>query len=230
VVKRTAGRALAGALVALAMLLAGCGSLPAQAGRDATVALTDTEGTHLGRALAEKLSAHPDVSGFRVLSVGTEAFAARMALAAAAERSLDVQYYIWRDDGAGMLLLDALVRAADRGVRVRLLLDDAGTVGMDSTIAALDVHRNIEVRLYNPFTARRWRVLNLLGDFARLNRRMHNKSFTADNQVAIAGGRNVADEYFLAGDDVAFVDVDVMAVGPVVQEVSKAFDRYWNSA
>ena len=227
---RVLGRALAGALMALALLLGGCASLPAHADRKASQALTDTADTPLGRALASEIAAHPGLSGFRVLSIGTEAFAARMALAGAATRSLDVQYYIWRDDGAGALLLDALVRAADRGVRVRLLLDDAGTVGLDSTLAALDAHRNIEVRLYNPFASRRWRALNLLGDFTRLNRRMHNKSFTADNQVTIAGGRNVADEYFLAGDGVAFVDVDVAAVGPVVGEVSQSFDRYWNSA
>jgi len=227
---RILGGTLAGALAALAMLLGGCASLPAPIDREASQALGDTADTPLGHALAAEVAGHPGLSGFRVLSVGTEAFAARVVLAAAARRSLDVQYYIWRGDVAGELLLDALLRAADRGVRVRLLLDDAGTVGLDSTLAALDAHRNIEVRLYNPFASRRWRALNLLGDFTRLNRRMHNKSFTADNQVTIAGGRNVADEYFLAGDGVAFVDVDVAAVGPVVGEVSRSFDRYWNSA
>jgi len=230
VARRIGSRGFASALLTLGVLLAGCASLPPQGARPPSAPIGDTGDTRLGRALAARVASHGELSGFRVLSVGTEAFAARMALAAAAERSLDVQYYIWRDDDAGMLLLEALVRAADRGVRVRLLLDDAGTVGMDTTLAALAAHPNLEVRLYNPFAARRWRLLNLLGDFARLNRRMHNKSFTADNQVTIAGGRNVADEYFLAGDGVAFVDVDVAAIGPVVTDVSRSFERYWDSA
>lgn len=161
---------------------------------------------------------------------GREAFAARALLADAAERTLDIQYYIWRNDMSGTLLLDALRRAADRGVRVRLLLDDNNTAGLDTLIAAIDAHPQIEVRLFNPFTLRRWRVLNYFTDFARLNRRMHNKTFTADNQVTIVGGRNVGDEYFDAHQEFSFVDLDVLAIGPVVADVSADFERYWQSA
>ncbi len=158
------------------------------------------------------------------------AFAARALLAAAAERSLDVQYYIWHGDQTGYMLFEALWQAAERGVRVRLLLDDNSTRGLDATIAALDAHPNIDVRLYNPVVHRGARSLNFLTDFARVNRRMHNKSFTADNQATIVGGRNVGNEYFGAGTGVAFKDLDVIAVGAVVREVSRAFDLYWNSA
>jgi cardiolipin synthase C len=163
------------------------------------------------------------------LASAREAFAARMLLAQTAHRSLDVQYYIWRQDMSGTLLLDALLRAADRGVRVRLLLDDINTAGLDETLSALDSHPNMEVRLFNPFAIRRHRWLGYVSDFSRLNRRMHNKSFTADNQVTIVGGRNVGDEYFDATTSVAFVDLDVMAIGPVVRDVSSNFDRYWAS-
>jgi putative cardiolipin synthase len=175
------------------------------------------------------LQQHPARSGIAALPDGRGAFAARALLADAAERSLDVQYYIWHRDLSGTLLFDALRRAADRGVRVRLLLDDNNTRGLDDLLAALNAHPNLEVRLFNPFMQRRWRALGYLTDFERLNRRMHNKSFIADNQVAIIGGRNVGDEYFGADEHLSFADLDVLAVGPVVDEVSKDFDRYWAS-
>ena len=225
------GRALAlSLLVALATFAAGCASLPSLEGRAPTSALTDTAATRLGRAATALTSTHPGKSGIHAVPVPTDAFAARVLLAAAAEKSLDVQYYIWHADQTGNLLFEAVWRAAERGVRVRLLLDDANTKGEDATIAALDAHPNIEVRLYNPLMQRDARLLNFLADFTRVNRRMHNKSFTADNQVTIIGGRNVGNEYFGAGDEVVFTDLDVMAVGPVVNEVSKEFDLYWNSA
>ncbi len=173
--------------------------------------------------------AHPGNSGLIPLVDGRDAFAARMRLADAAERSLDVQSYIWHNDLTGTLLFDALRRAADRGVRVRLLLDDNNTVGLAGVLAALTTHPNIEVRLFNPFASRHWRALALVTEFSRLNRRMHNKSFTADNQVTIVGGRNIGDEYFAAGPNVLFVDLDVLAIGPVVGDVSQDFDRYWTS-
>ncbi|MEO7337322.1 MAG: phospholipase D family protein [Caldimonas sp.] len=163
------------------------------------------------------------------LSNGRDAFAARIRLADIAERSLDVQYYIWQNDLTGTLLLDALRRAADRGVRVRLLLDDNGTRGLDDVMRTLVAHRNIEVRLFNPFATRSWRGLESVLDFARLNRRMHNKSFTADNQVTIVGGRNVGDAYFGTETGTLFVDLDVLAIGPVVADVSRDFDGYWAS-
>jgi putative cardiolipin synthase len=169
-------------------------------------------------------------TGVFALRDSRDAFSARALLADDARLSIDAQYYIWRCDTTGMLLADALWRAAERGVRVRMLLDDNGTLGMDGAIAALDAHPNIEVRLFNPFLSRRWRYLGYLTDFSRLNRRMHNKSFTVDKRAAIVGGRNVGDEYFGTGNNPLFIDLDVLAVGAVVTDVSADFERYWTSA
>jgi putative cardiolipin synthase len=219
------------ALAAVFLLaVAGCASLPASVERTESRALADTGGTGLGRAAAARAAAHPGKTGIYTLQNPRDAFAARVLLARAAERSLDLQYYIWRPDTTGGLLAEALWQAAERGVRVRLLLDDANTKGLDEGIAVLDAHPNIEVRLFNPFANRGMRLVNFATDFARLNRRMHNKAFIADNQFAIVGGRNVGDEYFGADTPVAFTDLDALAVGAVVPQVSAAFDEYWNSA
>src|SRR5262245_9577155 len=168
-----------------------------------------------------------DRSCIYALSVATEAFAARVVLARSAERSIDAQYYIWHGDTTGHLLLEELWNAAERGVRVRLLLDDNGIAGLDATLAAFDSHRNIEVRLFNPFPNRRFKALGYLTDFRRLNRRMHNKSLTADSEATIVGGRNVGDEYFGADQRMEFADLDALAVGPAAREVTAAFDQYW---
>jgi putative cardiolipin synthase len=221
---------LARACLSLCMLLgAACTSLPSLEGRSATSAFSDTGDTRLGKVLEPAAAAHPGQSAIYPLLDARDAFAARAHLAQVAERSLDVQYYIWHKDLTGTLLFDMLRAAADRGVRVRLLLDDNNTSGLDPVLAALDAHPNIEVRLFNPFVPRAPRWLGYLTDFSRANRRMHNKSFTADNQVTIIGGRNVGDEYFGATSGVLFTDVDVMAAGPVVRDVSDSFDRYWRS-
>ena len=217
-------------LVAFAVLVTGCATLPPPKDRVETTALTDTAGTRLGRAIAPGVAANPGKTGIHSLPDPRDAFAARVLLASAAEKSLDAQYFIWNGDHVGYLLFQALWQAAERGVRVRLLLDDLNTKGLDPTIAALDAHPNIEVRLYNPVVIRDNRVLNFVTDFTRVNRRMHNKSFTADNQVTVVGGRNIADEYFGAGAGLTFADLDVLAVGSAVPEVSKEFDVYWNSA
>ncbi|WP_226687676.1 phospholipase D family protein [Stutzerimonas stutzeri] len=213
-----------------AALLSGC-SLPPLEGRTPSSApsSSETAGTPLGRAIAPQVEAHPGRSGIHPLADPHDAFAARALLAQAAQRTLDVQYYIWRNDLTGTLLLEALHDAADRGVRVRLLLDDNGTAGLDRKLATLDTHPLIEVRLFNPFVVRRPKAIGYVSDFSRANRRMHNKSFTADNQATIIGGRNVGDEYFAAGEGVLFADLDVLAVGPVVEDVSHDFDRYWAS-
>lgn len=210
-------------------MLAGCVNLPSLDERSTSTVLADTASTTLGRAIAPVAELHPGKSGVYPLVEGADAFAARILLTRVAERTLDVQYYIWRPDLTGMLLFNALIEAAERGVRVRLLLDDNNTVGLDPVLAALDAHPNIEVRLFNPFVIRCCRWIGYLTDFSRLNRRMHNKSFTADNQSTIIGGRNVGDEYFEAGNDVLFADLDVLAIGPVVNAVSTDFDRYWAS-
>ena len=230
---RNRGRTLALGLTLIAALaLFVCARmfpLPTLAERPISTCLPSTADTKHGRAVASLVAANPGRSGIFILGDGLDAFAARLLLIEAAERTLDVQYYIWHRDLSGSLLFAALHRAADRGVRVRLLLDDNNTVGLDSTLAALDAHPNIEVRLFNPFALRRWRALGYLTDFFRLNRRMHNKSLTADSQLTIVGGRNIGDEYFVAGDGVMFADLDALALGPVAQDVSRDFDRYWAS-
>lgn len=175
-------------------------------------------------------SAHPGKSGVIPLAGGGEAFAARMLLARTAQQSLDVQYYIWQADTTGYLLLDELRAAAERGVRVRLLLDDNGISGLDAPLRALDDLPNFEVRLFNPFTLRRPKLLSYSFDFVRLNRRMHNKSFTADGAATVVGGRNVGDIYFAFGPEKHYIDTDVLALGPAATDVSTAFDAYWNSA
>jgi len=219
-------------VLALAMaLLQGCRSLPSLASRPGSAVLAETSDTRLGRAVAADVAAHPGLSGIVTLEGGRESFAARTLLADAADRTLDVQYYIWHDDLAGRLLLGSMLRAADRGVRVRLLLDDNNSsASLDRLLAALGTHPRIEVRLFNPFLLRGWHLAGYLTDFSRLNRRMHNKAFTVDNQVTLIGGRNVGNEYFGASDDVTFIDLDALAVGPVVNAVSRDFDRYWASA
>lgn len=183
----------------------------------------------LAKALIELEAKYKGLTGIAPLQNGADAFAARMLLADAAVSSIDAQYYMWHADLTGILLLDALVRAADRGVRVRLLLDDNGTSGLDAEMAALVAHPNIEVRLYNPFNLRTFKTLSYAFDFFRLNRRMHNKSFTVDGRATILGGRNVGDEYFGTGSTPLFVDLDVLAVGMIVAEVAADFDRYWGS-
>ena len=225
--------------IAIFLLLLGVGAfrllrrystLPSLAGRVASKAVNDAGNTQLGRAIHPLVEAHPKCSGILYpLRDAREAFAARVHLARVAQRTLDVQYYIWEKDLTGTLLLQELRKAADRDVRVRLLLDDNNTSGLDVILAALDSHPNVEVRLFNPFVIRSPRI-GYLTDFLRANRRMHNKSFTADNQATIIGGRNIGDEYFGATEGMLFVDLDVLAIGPVVSEVSNDFDRYWNSA
>ena len=212
------------------LLFSACASLPADVPRTESKALTDTSSTRLGQGVGELTRAHPNLSGIRALPVANEAFAARILLARAAQRSLDLQYYIWHRDTTGQLLWEEVWRAAERGVRVRVLIDDANTGGQDAMLATLDAHPNIELRLFNPFANRGFRAGDFLSDFRRVNHRMHNKSFTADNQVAIVGGRNIGDEYFGANMEVGFQDLDVMTVGPVVREVSQEFDLFWNSA
>ncbi|KPF70610.1 hypothetical protein IP84_01355 [beta proteobacterium AAP99] len=168
-------------------------------------------------------------SGVLVLSSPLEAYAARVLLVRNAVQSLDVQYYIWKSDTTGLLLLDELRAAAERGVRVRLLLDDNGIEGMDRLLAELHALPHFEVRLFNPFSGRSFKRLGYLSDFSRLNQRMHNKSLTADSLATLVGGRNIGDPYFGIDDEVNFADVDALAIGPVAREVGAWFDQYWNS-
>jgi cardiolipin synthase C len=168
-------------------------------------------------------------SGVWPLQGARDAFAARIALIRGAKQTLDVQYYIWHDDLSGSLLLAEIEAAADRGVSVRLILDDNGIAGLDARLAATSQHPNIDVRLYNTFTIRFPRSINWLFAFKRLSRRMHAKSLTADRRLTIVGGRNIGDEYFGAKAEGLFDDLDVLAQGPVVDGVLDAFDRHWRS-
>ncbi|MES2470261.1 MAG: phospholipase D family protein [Verrucomicrobiota bacterium] len=188
----------------------------------------DTGGTTLAAAVRQRVAAHPGQSGLHALADARDAMAARIVLADAAERSLDVQYFVWTRDMVGRALLERLFRAADRGVRVRMLLDDVGTVPSDEVLLAIDSHPNIEVRMFNPLPLRSVRRLGMAVSFARVNKRMHNKSFTVDGQVAIVGGRNIGDTYFGASSGANSADLDLAVIGPVVAEVTAEFELYWN--
>jgi len=210
-------------------LVAACATLPENVGRKETFAYPDTGDTFLGRKVATESRAHPGESGFQLLGNGLDAFVARAVLAHVAERSIDVQYYLYHDDLVGRLLTWQLLQAADRGVRVRLLVDDMDLGGRDLSAAALDSHPNVEVRIFNPFSRKTGRTSQFVTRMGSVTRRMHNKSFTVDSQAAILGGRNIGNEYFEADPDLAFADLDVLGVGPVARDVSTAFDLYWNS-
>ncbi|SDB39263.1 phospholipase D family protein [Bauldia litoralis] len=203
--------------------------LPSLDGRQVSTALPASADTRLGAALLPAIASRPDVSGVVPLLDGRDAFAARAVLARAAEESIDAQYYIWQTDTTGLILLDELRAATERGVRVRLLVDDNGIPGLDRQLAALNALPTMDVRLFNPFTLRDPKLLSYAFDFPRLNRRMHNKSFTVDGVATILGGRNIGDIYFAYGDGVHYFDVDALAVGPAATEVSADFDRYWAS-
>jgi len=183
---------------------------------------------HLSRQIEGLSAAHPERSGFAIVRYGRPAFTARVALADLAESSLDVQYYIWEADATGRILAERLVRAAERGVKVRVLLDDINLSGRDARIAALDAHPNVEIRLFNPFKHRRFRALDFLTDMRRVNHRMHNKVMVMDDEIALVGGRNVGAHYFEAHDKSNFRDLDIAAIGPIVGEVSAVFDYFWN--
>lgn len=189
-----------------------------------------TTTTALGGACSVWLRSRPGLCGVYRLDLGLDALGARIGLIKYAARSIDIQSYLIRDDLSGNLIALQLIDAADRGVRVRLLMDDALTEQINGGLVAINDHPNIEVRVFNPFPRRRSRLVSFIANFNILNRRMHNKSFTVDNQVTIVGGRNLADEYFQSGGHDQFIDEDVLAIGPVVDAVSDGFDGYWNTA
>ena len=204
--------------------------LPDRTGVTADVALPPSPDTRLGAAILARMAEQPGQSGVVPLVDGRDALSARILMARAAEVSIDVQYYIWQADTTGWLLLDELRAAADRGVRIRLLLDDNGIPGLDDVLAALHAHPLIDVRLFNPFVLRQPRLMSYGFDFFRLNRRMHNKSMTIDGVATILGGRNIGDIYFVYGEGTGYFDLDVLGVGPIAADVATDFDRYWNSA
>ena len=208
--------------------LGACASLPDNTGRSESYAYEDTQETALSRFYDLRSKGHAGESGYHYLANGLDAFVARAALADSAERSIDTQYYMIHNDVVGSLFIDHLYRAAERGVRVRLLIDDIDQGGRDSGLAILDAHPNIEVRIFNPFARNVGRTSQYITGFGKQTRRAHNKSFTVDNQVTILGGRNIGDEYFNADPELTFLDIDVLSNGPVAQDVSASFDLYWN--
>ncbi len=214
------------------LLMAGCAGLPRHVEKSHSVALADPETTSLGRIIAREQS-NKNLSGIRLLASGEEALADLIALADHAERTLDVQYYIIHQDDSARLLLHHLRLAADRGVRVRVLVDDLNTAGEDRRFLHLGRHVNVEVRVFNPFPGGRFatwtRFLASATDIRRINHRMHNKLFVADNALAITGGRNIGDEYFTLDQHSNFIDLDVVAAGAIVPQLSQSFDAFWNS-
>jgi putative cardiolipin synthase len=224
-------RSLFRPVIALCLImLGGCATLPDNSDRTVSQHYTNTDDTLLSKLVVDKSSEHSEgESGYLLLPDGLDAFVARAVLAQLAERSIDAQYYMWHGDEVGQLLSHQMLMAADRGVRVRLLIDDIDEGGRDKKIAVFDLHPNIEVRIFNPFARNAGRTLQYLTGFGKQTRRAHNKSYTVDNQATILGGRNIGDEYFSADPDLAFADLDVLAIGPVAAEVSQSFDEYWNS-
>jgi putative cardiolipin synthase len=216
-------------LAALA-IMTGCASINYDYPRQESYVLDDTDQTLLARMLDEVTAfGPPGTSGFYLLPDGIEALAMRLRLIKSAQVSIDLQVYILKPDITGSVILHRLLEAADRGVRVRVLLDDVYTSGHDAGLAGLSSHPNIEIRVYNPFKRGfAGRTGSVLTDFDRVNRRMHNKNLVIDNTVAISGGRNIADDYFDAREDMNFSDLDVFAIGPVVASISGMFDTYWN--
>jgi putative cardiolipin synthase len=219
-------------LCLLACGFVACAQLPPRPELPLDAALPAGASTRLDALVGAAETLHPGQSGFRLVVEGPEAMASRARGAQIAERSLDVQTYIWHADLTGLYVAYQLLEAADRGVRVRVLLDDMDARAKNAGLAALAAHPSLDVRLFNPFGSRRG-MLGFIGegltDFGRINRRMHNKTWIADNRIALVGGRNVGDEYFGASDESNFVDLDFAMVGPVVREASASFDRYWNS-
>ena len=214
-------------------MLAGCGSLPTNVGKTDTIALPPNPDSALVK-IAERSSPSPELTGVRLLPLGAYSLDTRLQLAQRASTSLDVQYYQFENDSTGRLLLAALRDASQRGVRVRLLVDDLYTSHSDPLLRGLASFPNVEVRLFNPFCCNRsagagGRYTASIFDFGRLNHRMHNKLFIADGVMAVAGGRNIADEYFLRAHDANFIDMVAFVTGAVVRSMSAIFDRYWNS-
>ena len=215
-------------------MLGGCASLPpgAHAPKTHSDALTDPGSTNFGKQFT---AAHyaPGESGFHLFNVGVDGFLMRMEMINAAERTLDLQYYIFRSDESGQLLTDALLRAADRGVKVRILVDDGETVPGDERLLTFANHTNVQIRVFNPFDyrghLRALRAIDYLLHKSRLDYRMHNKLLVADNAAALVGGRNVGDQYFQIDPDSQFADDDVFTEGPTVPLLSATFNAFWDS-
>ncbi|MEB3768381.1 phospholipase D family protein [Acinetobacter sp. MD2] len=217
--------------LSLSFGLTACSTLPPQSPQPIVHANeTDTSQTHLAKLLQPLEAQNPNLTGYHVLNDPLEAISARLSLINKAQKTLDLQYYIWDNDNIGALALHNIIQAADRGVKVRLLIDDNNAKKMEGIFLALDQHQNIQVKLYNPYRFRNFRAMDMLLDLKRINRRMHNKSFIVDHQVALIGGRNMSNQYYNASDIYQFSDIDVLLVGKAVDDISNSFDDYWNDA
>ncbi|NOH81465.1 phospholipase D family protein [Vibrio sp. RE86] len=218
--------------VLLIASLAGCSSLPESISHDSDPQKAVPESTLL--SLSESYLSNtevPDQSGVLIQDSGWQALSQRLALVDSAEHSIDIQYYIWNSDKSGHYLASRLLAAADRGVSVRVLLDDINLNQREDLLTALDTHPNVQIRVFNPTPTRRGlgKWFEFLGDFSRLNRRMHNKSFTVDGAFSVVGGRNIGDEYFDLSDEINFRDRDALVTGEVVGEIQTSFVGYWDS-
>ncbi len=209
--------------------LSACGSLPDFGDKEPSYKLPASSNANLAKFTAPLIVNHPTQTGVVPLVNGLDAFIARLAIITAASTSIDLQYYIYRPDETGKLLVWHLLDAAERGVRIRILLDDLTTKELDHGLMLLSTHPNIDIRLFNPSYSRVYRGLEFVTGFSRMNHRMHNKSLTVDNSATIVGGRNIGNEYFSNNDDVDFGDFDLLAIGEAVDEVSNQFDQYWNA-
>src|ERR1700731_3001341 len=214
------------------VVLAACVGLPRHVQKYHSEALHQPETTTLGRVVAHTPGGR-NLSGIRLLSSGDEALASLIALADRAQKTLDIQYYIIHQDDSSRLLLHHVRQAADRGVRGRMLVDDLNTAGEDRRFMHLGEHPHVEVRVFNPFPGGRsalWtRIVAPVSEIPRINHRMHNKLFVADNAIAITGGRNIGDQYFTRDVHSNFIDLDVVAAGTIVPELSASFHAFWNS-
>ncbi|MGS0682297.1 phospholipase D family protein [Shewanella sp. 125m-7] len=216
-------------LLLAAILFTGCQTSPAYPDKISSVKIKPKSDWPLVQYLQSDVLSHPEQTGVIPLTDGVDAFIARLALVSSATASIDLQYYIYRSDDSGRLLIWHLIEAAQRGVRVRILLDDMAIKNADEALVMLAEHENIQVRLYNPSFERSFRKIAFVAGFSRLNHRMHNKSLTVDNTISVVGGRNIGNEYFSNDTDVEFGDFDLMTIGSAVEQVSDQFDLYWNA-
>lgn len=213
----------------LLLLLSGCASAPFDYPKTPSHVVPASSHTRMGEFAVQWSQEHGDNSGFVALRSGNDALGARLRLIEAAQQTIDAQYFLLKNDEAGGLFVGKLLEAADRGVRVRLLIDDIFTPGLDSELSLFNHHPNVEVRMFNPLSRQGLKYVNMMWDFGRANRRMHNKSFTVDGSVSIIGGRNIADEYFEIKPEVEFDDFELLALGSVVGEIAAVFDLFWNN-
>ena len=233
--RRSATLPALGAFLAL-LFLCGCAQLPQNVERPISTAITSpASGTALADLVQQRRQADKAryESGFMLMGGPQAAYGSRLALIEGAQKTLDLQYYAIHADASTGRLMRGLRGAAERGVRVRVLLDDFHTTGRDAAVLGLAFIPNIEMRLFNPIAGSRdsriSRFLNSIDDASRIQQRMHNKLFIADNVLAVTGGRNLGDAYFGNAANANFIDVDVLAAGPIVQDLSRSFDSYWNN-